>query len=147
MVTDKKLPKAIDDKVSEAMFWSVTSTLANDEFESEKAEVFKDIKKAGIELIVGESIRTTDGLIRWQDKKNYKVDLDLLEMRVKDGSMTLKTLLAMTNTTNTWKRAALEVIVPSAIIPLPATEFGVFEASHEFKEEIREDLMKRKEKR
>src|ERR1039458_7356844 len=101
MVTDKKLPKAIDDKVSEAMFWSVTSALANDEFESEKAVVFKDIKDAGIELIVGESIRTTDGLIRWQDKKNYKVDNNVLVKMVEDKEITVKTIL---NMVSTWDR-------------------------------------------
>src|ERR1039458_1110282 len=90
MVTDKKLPKAIDDKVSEAMFWSVTSTLANDEFETEKADVFKDIKKGGIELIVGESIRTTSGLIRWQSKKNYKVDNDVLVRMIADKEMSIR---------------------------------------------------------
>ena len=141
MVTDKKLPKAIDDKVSEAMFWSVTSTLANDEFESEKKEVFSDIKKEGIELIVGESIRTTDGLIRWQDKKNFKVDNNVLVKMVEDKEITVKTIL---NMVSTWKRTPLETVAPEAVIPLSATEFGVFEASHEFKEEIRKDLMKRK---
>jgi hypothetical protein len=144
MVTDKKLPKAIDDKVSEAMFWSVTSTLANDEFESEKADVFKDIKDEGIELIVGESIRTTNGLIRWQDKKNYSVNTDILERMVRDGEITVKTILSMVST---WRKPILEAIVPSAVNNLKSTEFGVFEASHEFKEDIRKDLMKRKEKK
>src|ERR1035441_6662162 len=115
MVTDKKLPKAIDDKVSEAMFWSVTSTLANDEFESEKKEVFSDIKKEGIELIVGESIRTTDGLIRWQDKKNFKVDNNVLVKMVEDKEITVKTIL---NMVSTWKRTPLETVAPEAVIPL-----------------------------
>src|ERR1035438_221861 len=120
MVTDKKLPGAIDDKVSEALFWSVTSTLANDEFESEKKEVFKDIKEEGIELIVGESIRTTDGLIRWQDKKNYKVDNDVLVKMVIDGEINVRTIL---NMVSTWKRVPLEAVAPEAVIPLPSIEY------------------------
>ncbi len=106
------------------------------------AEAYKEMKSTFFGLLerdpdvvveTGSSVHYEQGLVRWQSRANYEVNSEAIAQAIEDGKLTVLSLLACVSK---FKNEAISALVPDALSAKDPTEFGVMQATSEFKKDV-----------
>jgi hypothetical protein len=158
------LPEALAEDARLALYYAVVSQYHEQKYRDIKSAFFERVANCDdVTLVVGESLKFSDGLVRWQSRANPITDSDALVEAVHAGKLTIETLVALVKS---WDAKAVSALFPSAVSevkPCPgvndegckgaecarcegagevstATEFGVMQANSEYKARVIRDI-------
>lgn len=154
------LPETLADDARLALYYAVVSTYHEEKYKEIKKVFFERIAACDdVTLIVGESLKFADGLVRWQARANPVTDTDQLVAAVHEGKLTVETLVALVSK---WDSKAVASLLPDAVtetqacpecaelaepvhhcvkcqgtgLASTATEFGVMQATPQYKAKV-----------
>lgn len=110
-------------------------------FKSDKAEIAKYLEETDeidVELSVG--LKTPEGLVCMKKRDNYKIDTDALAEMIKDGTISLETILSIATINPPKLKACLGEKKFNSIAEHSETEYLALTAAPEFKAQIAEGL-------
>jgi len=136
--TEPQLPATLQDQARSALYLQIASQFYKEKYDQQREAFFGLIANSqDVTLEAGKSVKFTDGLVRWQARSNYTVDKEAVAEAIRAGKLSADALLACVSK---FDHNALGSLLPAAVTEAPATEFGVMQATAEFKKGVLDRL-------
>lgn len=130
-----QLPAPLLEQAHQALFFQVVSQYHEQQYKDAKSELFTIIAAdgSGVTLEVGKSLRFPGGLLRWQGRSNFAVNTDAIAEAVHANKVSIEAVLSCVGKFNAESLASL---LPNAVSEADPTEFGVMQATPDYKQQI-----------
>lgn len=128
-----QVPNSYHAEARAALAHKIRADFAQEKFETLKRELFEKLKADNnFNLVQGESAYFPEGLVRWMSRANRSVNTDKIMEAINAGKITVLSVLACVTRFND---EMLLAQVPDALIEGTPTEYGVLQASAQYKQE------------